>query len=531
MAEQVSFSRKSVHFWVYYLSLCMMVVSLPSTRFMITLSLIFLVANWLAEGNLKEKFKTFSVNKPAIAFTLIYVINIVGLMWSENLQYAFSNDLMHKLPTLLLPIVVVTSPKLDLKKIQLLLILFISSVLIVTFAGIAIRAFQNPSDFREASPFVPNIYFSMMLLLAAFQLPTLVREKSENNILFLFALLVSAWLVFFLFYLRSLSGIASLVGVSFYSLIILVYKHKSLLLKVSLTSIFILFLGFTSWLLIHMYKQAHYEVKTDLSSLCYQTEQGNQYTHDTTHYLRENGNLVYIYIADCELEKAWNEKSKLDFYNNDLSNHSVRHTLYRYMSSKGLKKDENGFKMLTHNDIAAVENGTTNYLYTNWPGLYIRVHQMMMGVYIYSKTSYKNPTWSTLTERLDLWRASWESFKKRPLFGWGTGSIINAVDYGLEINESELLGRGMKPHNQYIYILLSLGVFGLLAHIFLYSYIIIKTQAYKIYIFNVFLIIFAINFLANNSFEGQVGQNLIVLFSLFYFFIYPTSYSHLRPRH
>jgi hypothetical protein len=420
-----------------------------------------------------------------------------------------------------MPIIISTSPVPDSKKIRLLLMLFISSVFVVSVVGMITMLLKEPLDFREASPFIPNIYFCIMLLIAAFQFPILARTFEHKKMWFYLSLVVSGWFIFFIFYLRSLSGIAALAGVTFYTVLYFVFNHKSLILKTITAIAFLVFVGSISWLLVYMYNKTHTENYVDFRSLPTQTQRGTFYHHDTLDVLRENGNLVYINIADDELEEAWNSRSNFEFFGNDLSNHELRYTLYRYMSSKGLIKDYEGVNALSDADIKAIERGTTNYLYNEWTGLHIRLHQMMMGVYVYRKSSHQDPTWSTLTERIDLWRASLHAFKEYPLFGWGTGSILNAMNYGLEINQSKLIGKNMKPHNQYIYILLILGVFGLIAFLSLYTFSILKSKAYKIYIFNVFAIIFAIHFLANNSIESQIGQNIFVFFSLFYFFIYP----------
>jgi O-antigen ligase len=186
------------------------------------------------------------------------------------------------------------------------------------------------------------------------------------------------------------------------------------------------------------------------------------------------------------------------------------------MASKGLHKDSIGFAQLSQDDIEAIENGVPNYLYTKWPGILVRFHQAAMGLYMYKKSNYRDPSWSTLTERLDLWRASFIAFKQKPLLGWGTGSIHIAQEYGLSANQSALVGKAMKPHSQYLYILLTLGIIGLISCVLLYGYFVVKTGVYKMFHFNVFIIVFVINFIANNSFESQVGQNMFVLFSLIY---------------
>ena len=105
--------------------------------------------------------------------------------------------------------------------------------------------------------------------------------------------------------------------------------------------------------------------------------------------------------------------------------------------------------------------------------------------------------------------------------GWGTGSILKAVDYGIQKNGSTLSGLNMRPHNQFLYILLTLGLTGLIIIVALYVYFLVKIKAHESFMFILFLIVFLVNFTGNNSFESQSGQNLFVFFSLFYGYFYP----------
>ena len=181
MAAHSDITRKSVHQSIYFASLCLFVVSLPSSRYFLTVSEIVLICNWLAEADFKTKFNKLRSDKAAIAFILIYILNVIGLLWSEDFGYAFKNDLLHKSPTLFLPLIITTSPVPDRKKIRILLLLFISSVLVVSFIGFFSRIFRPNLFFREASPFITGVYFAMMLIIAAFQLPLLVKQITGNK--------------------------------------------------------------------------------------------------------------------------------------------------------------------------------------------------------------------------------------------------------------------------------------------------------------------------------------------------------------
>lgn len=93
---------------------------------------------------------------------------------------------------------------------------------------------------------------------------------------------------------------------------------------------------------------------------------------------------------------------------------------------------------------------------------------------------------------------------------------MKAMDYGKSITGSTLAGAAMKPHNQYLYILLSSGIAGMAVTILLLTYFIKQKRLHHSYIFWVFLITFLVNFAGNNSFESQPGHDLFIFFLLVY---------------
>ncbi len=491
---------------------------MPTSRTLISSSQILLGINWLAEGNYLNKLKKFYNNKPAVAIALIYMLYVVGLLWTENLSYGIGYELKNKLPILTLTFIVASSPALDKKKLRVLLFLFIATVLFVSFIGLFIYLTNDLVNTRRITPFASHLYFSMMLIISASLLPWLINQTTKNKYWLAASFVLSAWMIFFIFLPRSLSGLVSLAGVLLFLLIWVVVKHKSLFLKIASILIFFLSVAFTTWLLIYMHNLTTYKADVDFSSLDMMTQDGNPYLHDTTNYLRENGHLVYLYISEEELKDQWKEVSEIDYYGEDRQNHEIRHTLFRYMTSMGYRKDHKHFKLLSEEDISAIERGTTNYLYNQWPGIFVRVHQTMMGVQIYLDT--KNPNWSTLTMRADLWWASFQALKKKPLIGWGTGDIYEAVDYGREKNNSKLRLQNAKPHNQYLLLLLTLGIIGFTLFFVFYIYAVIKTKAYKILPFNLFLVVFAVDMFGNNPIDAQYGLTMFVFFTLLFGIMY-----------
>jgi hypothetical protein len=515
--------RRRIHRTVYIISLCLIAVFLPSSRWLLTVSELILVVNWIAEGEYRMKFSRLRADRAAIAFILIYLLNVAGLTWSADPGYGLRSDLLHKLPTLFMPLIIATTPLPGRRWTRLVLSLFIASVLAVTLTGFLKTQLQPALSFREASPFIPGIYFGLMVVIAAFQLLMLGWEYRAKPIPFIASLVIVAWLVFFLFYLRALSGIAAFSAAVTWLILTLASGSRSRILKIAVPAGFTVIAGLVLWPLAGIYRDTHAENPVALRSLEPYTSAGTPYLHDTLNIIRENGNLVYIWIADGELRDAWNGRSRLDYDGRDLTGQELRATLFRYMSSLGLRKDAMDFKRLTDDDIAAIESGITNHLNNDRPGFYVRAYEEMMSLYLYRKSSWQMTDWGSMTKRLDLWKASWKAFRERPLLGWGTGGILKAVEYGLQRNNSELSGLNMKPHSQYLFILLTHGSAGLIITIILYAFLVTESKAYRSLMFILFLVAFLVHFAGNNSFEAQPGQDLFVFFTMIYGYFSPPS--------
>jgi hypothetical protein len=604
-------NRRNFHRGIYLISLCLIAIFLPSSRYMLTVSEIILAVNWVAEGGFRTRFRRLRTDRAAIAFMLIYVLSVVGLIWSEDPGYAFRHDLLHKLPTLFMPLIVATSALPGRRMTRVILLLFISSVVVVSFIGFFNGLIQPAASFREASPFIPGLYFGLMVIIAAFQLPLLawkgadkmlflergrsgklmeresdtegeklipemdeparksytiserpmavsvdtgdgpmpgktqMRERVDvgegplsvpddavnlhlpvwiitgSRKFFIFSLIVSSWLIFFLFHLRTLSGVASFAAALIIITSAVAARSGRVLPKIMLPAGFVIVTALAVVPMVSIWKQTHAETPVCFQNLDSLTAPGNPYQHDTLNIIRENGNLVYLWIADGELREAWNERSAVDYDGNSLDGLELRATLFRYMSSLGLRKDAEGFMKLNDNDIAAVERGITNHLNLNRPGFYLRAYEEMMSLYLYYESSRQLTEWGSLTKRIDLWRASWAAFRERPLLGWGTGSILPAVEHGLQKNGSTLSGLNMKPHSQYLYILVTLGVAGVIITVLLYAFFVVKRQAHRSLMFILFLTLFLVSFIGNNSLESQPGQDLFVFFSVIYGYFYP----------
>ena len=99
---------------LYYYSLLFIAISIPFQwkflPFSVGITMLGLV--WFLGGSLTQKIKIFIKNPYAILFSGLYIIYLISFFYSENRTYAY-DDLLLKLPLLLMPLFLSTVDKLN----------------------------------------------------------------------------------------------------------------------------------------------------------------------------------------------------------------------------------------------------------------------------------------------------------------------------------------------------------------------------------------------------------------------------------
>lgn len=509
---------ESMYDKIYFACLCILVIAMPTSHYVMSLIQLILGIFWLITEKHKARFLRFLQNKAVLVFVSIYMVHVVGMLWSQELVYGFTKDLKDKLPMLTLTFIVASSRPVTLKQAYMLLSLFSASVIVTTWIGFGVFLSGNYDTVRQLSPFISHVYFSMMVLLTVFILPWMTTRLTINRRLHMLAYLASVWLLFYLFVLSSLTGIVCLAGVVLFLLVRYSLYGQRTWLRVMSAFLVVMIILVTTTASVVLLKMVSEEIPVDEASLQETTLHGSEYVHYFDNNMRENGHYVFYFIADEELREAWNMSSDYDFEGMDESGNELKATIYRYMASLGLRKDRQGFMKLEPEDIRAIEQGVPNHLYNAWPALAVRIHQTFWEMYWYRQTG--NPTGQTFSQRLELWRASLEAVKKKPVFGWGTGDIYIAVEYGLDKMNSQLENRFFKPHNQYLLFLLTLGIFGSFVMYGAYLLYVSMTGAYRHFPFRIFAVIMLVSMIGNNPIDAQAGQTFFTFFSLYFGLIY-----------
>ena len=146
-------TRKHIHEQVYFYLLILIAVSLPFSKYTTSMFMCQLAANWLLEGRFREKWKSLVENRALQVFLLLYVLHIIGLLWSSDLAYALK-DMKIKLPLLGLPVVIATSLPLGKQQVHRILLFFTLSVFVATMASLLKLLGYLPgevNDFRDLS--------------------------------------------------------------------------------------------------------------------------------------------------------------------------------------------------------------------------------------------------------------------------------------------------------------------------------------------------------------------------------------------
>lgn len=125
----------------------------------------------------------------------------------------------------------------------------------------------------------------------------------------------------------------------------------------------------------------------------------------------------------------------------------------------------------------------------------------------------KAANWNGLTIRFAIWKCAVQLIADHPIFGVGTGDYRGELFKYYKKNKFEYgIARNYTTHNQYIYLLVTYGLFGLISFLlgvyYLAKYAIAEGQLVLIMVLSVFVISFVTENILNTNFG-------IILFSFF----------------
>ena len=498
----------------------MMAASLTLSPFMMSVSQFYLLAVWLFLGDpVNVKLQRFAHNRIALVLVSLYALHLIGLAYTSDFSYAFK-DLRVKLPLVTFPLILSSTHPLEKRYADLLLWIYVVSVLAATGHSYVTYLQHNYDDVREIAHHISHIRLCLNIVLCIGILCSFLFSRTTLWWLKALCMPLLVWFVYQLYIFESISGYAAFVGVAFASLLYLYFtKVKSRTWKMALILALVVLPIASGFMLYRIVNPMIAITPVDLDSLEKKTAQGNDYWHDTIHFPVESGHYVGLYFCRDEMREAWNLRSTLDYDGNTLNGENLEATLARYLTSKDLRKDAAGMAELNEQDIHNVEQGVANYVNWTHPGVYARLAETLFEYGQYRRSN--NPNGGSLSQRLEYTKASWHLIKQHPLFGVGTGDIPNAYMTAYDEIQSPLWPQFRhKAHNQYLSITVGFGIIGLVWFLTVLFYPFLSSKQNRTYLYTLFLVILLISMLPEDTIESQAGVSFYAFFNSLFIFAF-----------
>ena len=497
----------------YLIGLALMAASLTLSPFMMSVSQFFLMAVWLFMGDpVKVKLQRFCHNKIALLLVSLYLLHIIGLIYTSDFPYAFK-DLKIKLPLLIFPLILSSVKPLEKKHFDLILLLYVAAVFIGTCISFGTYLGRGYSNIREISRFISHIRFCLNIVLVIGIIGYYLVIRPSRWWEKLLQLILLFWFVYQIYIFESISGYVAFVGLIVASMLFVCFKKiRRRCWRIACLAIVIALPLAAGFYLYRTFSPMLAKPMVDLTALDQKTALGNDYWHDTICFPTEDGKYIGLYFCRPEMREAWNQRSALDYDGLTHNGENLEATLARYLTSKDLRKDASGVASLTDDDIRNVENGIANYNNFTHPGVRARLSQTLFEYNLYR--SHNNPNGGSLSQRIEYTKASFYLIKKHPVFGVGTGDIPNAYQQAYDEMDSPLEPQFRhKAHNQYLSITVGFGLVGLLIFLVVLLCPYLSAKRYRTYLYTIFLVILLISMLPEDTIETQAGASWFAFFN------------------
>lgn len=524
------------HRWIYLFLLLCMAAGLPLSKALISSSLIGLGIHWLWEGDFAAKWERLKKGRAIWALMAFYLLHVIGMLYTAHgpgpahdpvndpIGEGF-RDLRVKLPLLLLPFIIGTSQPLERKEFFGVLLVFIAAVIADSFKTAMHAAGwigAQVTDLRKASDDVALIRLSLMAVLSVFIMAYFFLKKEVKAILKIVAVVAALWLIYFMIYMQSLTGIVVLFCVTFLLLCVYAVLHRK---RIFIVSLLVLFLGITggaTWYVKHVYDTYYRGGETvDWAKLPQRTAQGNYFEFYPNEYMIENGHYVMKNICWKELGEEWPKRSHVPLFKEGLGGNQMAYVLVRYLTSKDQLKDAAAVRALTDEEVRAIEGGVTNYRFAEMPGIARRIYQTIWEIDVYLHSG--NPSDKSIPMRIEFWKASRALIARHPVFGAGTGDMPATFYNYYNETHSQLSEqwRTLHAHNQFLSFTVQFGFFGLLLFVFSLIYPGREQKRFRNYFYLVFFFIVMVSFLNEDTIETQQGVTFYAFFNTLLLFAQP----------
>ena len=440
-----------------------MAASLPLSKALMSIFPGFLMFNWLIEGQFQAKFRLLKEKKSVLLLISVFFVYLIGLLWTNSMKWGM-HDVKIQLPLLVLPLVIGTSAPLNYRQLKLVIYVFSAAVVVASLCSIWVllgfsgKTIQDP---RDMSLFISHIRFALLINISIFSmgwyLVNAERKQIAEKLLLISAMI---WLSLFLVILKSVTGWIVFMTVLSVVVIVGILQIKKLVWRILLLVILLSMLLFPPAYIAFIVHQFYNIEAIPPTIHQIQTSKGNPYSHDFGNKQLENGHYTFYFINENELREEWNKRSSMNYDSTSTSGFN-RYVLFRYLTSKGLRKDAEGLGKLSDDDIRNIENGMTNYRFVNPLSFYNRIYQIVWETDVYRKGG--NPSGHSVTQRIEYYKMAFQIISENFWLGTGTGGYYESYQEKYDQNKFfQNQQFRQRSHNMFLSYWIDFGFIGLI---------------------------------------------------------------------
>lgn len=501
-------------------ALALAAIMLPWSEFLLSNAQFLLLGNWLVEGIVRKdlggRFRRAFTHPGALVFMSFFGLHALGLLWTDDMAWGL--DLCRiLLPVIAFTPVLASVPPLNRSELRAVLLFGAWSTFASTLVCLIMRyPVLAEGGYRELSVFISHIRLALLL---CFSIAVFVTHAGRGALIRSAHAVAIAWCIAFLALLHSLPGFGMLLVMAAYGIWHWSASRSTLLRRSSRLALLLIPVLVLAWV-DRVRTEFHRTDATDLARLDERSAGGEYYYHDRERPLLENGHYVWINVADSELMRGWEERSVLRYHGLDARGDTLRHTLVRYLASKGLRKDSLGVRALSEEDVHRVENGVPNVEAGRKGPLRARLEQILYEWDEYSVSG--DASGHSVAMRREFTRTGWAIAREHPVIGTGTGGTRPAFARMYERLNSKLgADWRLRAHNQYLTLMISFGVLGLAWSLFSWWWPAWRAGALQRPLFICWAIIFGLSCLGEDTLETQPGATFFAFFYALLVFAYP----------
>ena len=460
---------------IFYIILAFSLMTISWGNFLITLSTILFVVYLIFDGRYVEKLFILIHNKSAVCFLIVVLLIFIRFTFQlpddEAVFY-----IVKYFPMLVFVLALGSHGELSQNQFHSLTLLFVMSMCINTlYCSFNYFVLLGDNvDIRTISPFMSYNRFGGYCLVAWTMCAHYVFFENRIAVgrrekMFLLAAMV--WLSMFVIFMQSFSvyiAFAILLCIFCY---IYLGKTSNRTLKIIVTTVLIIGALASGFI---VYSEARYFIYTDdvdVEQLPRRTSHNGLYEIPGTLYSPENGHWTNVNVCREELDSCWRNTFGFSVYETDEVGNIYLYTLCRYMASKNLNKDADGFAQLDLEDLELVKQGFTNYRFTDKKNPRKRIYETCWELHDYYNGG--NADSHSIAQRFEFMKCALQTLCEHPYVGYGT-DVQTAMNANYERSNTGLSREhwGL-PHNQFLMMGLMTGIFGMMLFIvcFIASYI------------------------------------------------------------